>query len=280
MKWNKCFYCDGIASWQNDFSLDDVGYFREDDNEDVDDLLADKANSTDIIDAYTKTEVDGLLTAKVDTANIVTALSSSSTDAQIPSAKTVFDAIESVSGGVPVDVYSKTDVDDLLANKADSTEIDDLKSTVVNGKTSVANAINDKLGTTLSNQTSFADMAYYINSMPMITLTDVTYQGGSRPKDIQITDCRVLVGSCNDSKDFLITCSGGPTSARAKIVRVNWESSESYDNNDTVYAGYITFDLSSKISVKDQRVFAIIFSQPVTFTITGNNTYSSVVKIL
>ena len=34
MKWNKCFYCDGIASWQNDFSLDDVGYFREDDNED------------------------------------------------------------------------------------------------------------------------------------------------------------------------------------------------------------------------------------------------------
>ena len=224
--------------------------------------------------------------SNVDTTNlvkkdsIVTVIDENVTDEQVPSAKAVHTAIQNVSGGVPTDVYSKTDVDDLLANKADSTEIDDLKSTVVNGKTSVANAINDKLGTTLSNQTTFADMAYYINSMPMITSTDVTYQGGSRPKDIQITDCRVLVGSCNDSKDFLITCSGGPTSARAKVVQVNWESSESYDNNDTVYAYYTTFDLSSKISVKDQRVFGIIFSQPVTFTITGNNTYSSVVKIL
>ena len=35
MKWNKCFYCDGIASWQNDFSLDDLGYFREDDEDGI-----------------------------------------------------------------------------------------------------------------------------------------------------------------------------------------------------------------------------------------------------
>ena len=40
--------------------------------------------------------------------------------------------------------------------------IESLKSTVVNGKTSVANAINGHLGTTLSNQTSFDDFAYYI----------------------------------------------------------------------------------------------------------------------
>lgn len=45
------------------------------------------------------------------------------------------------------------------------TEVDGLKSTVVSGKTSVANAINGKLGTSLSNQTSFADMAYYINQI-------------------------------------------------------------------------------------------------------------------
>lgn len=44
---------------------------------------------------------------------------------------------------------------------------DDLKSTVVNGKTSVANAINDKLGTTLSNQTSFNDMATYIKNIDL-----------------------------------------------------------------------------------------------------------------
>ena len=44
-------------------------------------------------------------------------------------------------------------------------EINNLKSTVVSGKQSVANAINGKLGTALSNQTSFEDMAYYINSI-------------------------------------------------------------------------------------------------------------------
>lgn len=47
-------------------------------------------------------------------------------------------------------------------------EINNLKSTVVSGKTSVANAINDKLGTTLSNQTSFEDMAYYIGRIVSI----------------------------------------------------------------------------------------------------------------
>ena len=57
-------------------------------------------------------------------------------------------------------------------------EINNLKSTVVNGKTSVANAINDKLGTALSNQTSFADLAYYIGrivSINSISLDLVTY---------------------------------------------------------------------------------------------------------
>ena len=105
----------------------------------VNDLLDDKANVDDIIDAYTKTEVDGLLNAKVDSANIVTTLSSSSTDAQIPSAKTVFDAIESVSAGVPADVYSKTDVDDLLANKADTSAIIDAYT-----KTEVNNLMDAK----------------------------------------------------------------------------------------------------------------------------------------
>ena len=67
----------------------------------------------------------------VDTTNlvekdsIVTTLDDTVTDEQIPSAKAVHIAIQSVSAGVPVDVYSKTEVDDLLADKADSTDIID-----------------------------------------------------------------------------------------------------------------------------------------------------------
>ena len=59
-----------------------------------------------------------------------------------------------------------------------ATEINNLKSTVVSGKTSVANAINGKLGTTLSNQTSFADMAYYIGTIPILSIENL-YVGGS-----------------------------------------------------------------------------------------------------
>lgn len=54
---------------------------------------------------------------------------------------------------------------DVNGSYAINAEIANLKSTVVSGKTSVANAINGKLGTSLSNQTSFADMAYYIGTM-------------------------------------------------------------------------------------------------------------------
>ena len=62
----------------------------------VDDLLADKADSTDIIDAYTKTEVDGLLANKADSSAII-------------------------------DAYSKTEVDDLLTAKADTTALEHLE---------------------------------------------------------------------------------------------------------------------------------------------------------
>ena len=55
-----------------------------------------------------------------------------------------------------------------------SAELDGLKSTVVNGKTSVANAINGKLGTSLSNQTPFDDMAYYISNGLISSPTSAT----------------------------------------------------------------------------------------------------------
>ena len=107
--------------------------------DETNDLLDAKVNVADLVDAYSKTEVDGLLNAKVNTSDVVTALSSSSTDEEIPSAKTVFDAIQSVSAGVPADVYSKTDVDNLLADKAD---IDDLVDAY--SKTEVDTLLDDK----------------------------------------------------------------------------------------------------------------------------------------
>lgn len=57
---------------------------------------------------------------------------------------------------------TKVDNSKLLQGRDICTEVDSLKSTVINGKQSVANAINGKLGTALSNQTPFDDMAYYI----------------------------------------------------------------------------------------------------------------------
>ena len=105
----------------------------------IDNLLEGKVNQHDVVDAYSKTEVNGLLNAKVNTSSVVTALSSSSTDEEIPSAKTVFDAIQSVSAGVPADVYSKTDVDDLLADKANTADLVDAYS-----KTEVNDLLDDK----------------------------------------------------------------------------------------------------------------------------------------
>ena len=152
-------------------NTDDVttnGYTKEE----VDNLLANKADSSAIVDAYSKgevdnlltakadataldnyvltneldnyaltssvynkTEVDDLLTAKVDTTSVVTTLSSTNVDEEIPSAKAVYDAIQNVSAGVPTDVYSKTEIDNLLDAKANTdaiidaynkTEVDDL----------------------------------------------------------------------------------------------------------------------------------------------------------
>ena len=83
---------------------------------------------------------------------------------------------------------------------SNTTEINNLKSTVVSGKTSVANAINGKLGTTLSNQTSFADMAYYINTIKMFSL-DNLYVGGCyapTPSGVGIT--HVIFKTISNSK--------------------------------------------------------------------------------
>ena len=72
---------------------------------------------------------------------------------------------------------------------SNTTEINNLKNTVVSGKTSVANAINGKLGSTLSNQTSFADMAHYIDTIKMFSLDNLSLAGGfaATPSGVGIT---------------------------------------------------------------------------------------------
>ena len=60
--------------------------------------------------------------------SIVTTLDDTVTDEQIPSAKAVHTAIQNVNVSIPADVYSKTEVDDLLDAKADSTDIIDAYS--------------------------------------------------------------------------------------------------------------------------------------------------------
>ena len=67
------------------------------------------------------------LDGKIDKTAIVTSVSNASTDEEIPSAKAVYTAIQNVSVGVPADVYSKTDVDDLLADKADFSALEQLE---------------------------------------------------------------------------------------------------------------------------------------------------------
>ena len=303
----------------------------------VDDLLADKADSTDIIDAYTKTEVDGLLANKADSSAIIDAYSKTEVD-DLLTAKADTTALEHLEGALTG--YStleyleevKTDLENEIANinipttlpasdvyawakastkptytasevgalasngtavnaskvanaltislngvsqgayngstvkninitpasigalptfdtngvnelgqfldlhKVGSTadydarisvdahdqiilsdthgslivnhEINNLKNTVVSGKTSVANAINGKLGTTLSNQTSFADMAYYINTIPSMGSVG-SLPSSSKFIQINLPVTREVLGGNTLAKGKTVTIDGG-----------------------------------------------------------------------
>lgn len=58
--------------------------------------------------------------------------------------------------------------------------IESLKSTVVSGKTSIANAINAKAGTSLTNQSSFEEMANAINSISVKKPADLYSMGSCK----------------------------------------------------------------------------------------------------
>ena len=102
------------------------GYTKEE----VDNLLADKADATNIIDAYTKDEVDDLLADKADSSSLIDAYSKEEVN-NLLDGKADSSAI--------VDAYTKTEIDNLLADKADSTDIVDAYS-----KTEVDGLLADK----------------------------------------------------------------------------------------------------------------------------------------
>ena len=75
--------------------------------------------------------------------NIVTVIDENVTDEQIPSAKAVHTAIQNVSGGVPVNAYTKEEVDNLLDDKVN---VDDLVDSY--SKTEVDNLLDTKADST------------------------------------------------------------------------------------------------------------------------------------
>ena len=75
--------------------------------------------------------------------NIVTVIDENVTDEQIPSAKAVHTAIQNVSAGVPVNAYTKEEVDNLLNDKVDTDDLVDSYS-----KEDVNNLLDSKADST------------------------------------------------------------------------------------------------------------------------------------
>ena len=84
------------------------------------------------------------------------------------------------------------------------TEIEGLKTTSVNGKTQVAVAINGKLGTALTVATSYADMAYYINSMVGSVIGAFTYL--TTPSNFRLHKSNTTISNCKLQVGTLIYC--------------------------------------------------------------------------
>ena len=122
----------------------------------VDDLLADKADSTDIIDSYTKEEVDDLLADKADSSSLIDAYSKDEVN-NLLDGKADSSAI--------VDAYSKTEVDTLLTGKADSTDIIDAYS-----KTEVDNLLANKADSS-AIQEAKTELENEIANIPKVTKT-------------------------------------------------------------------------------------------------------------
>lgn len=164
------------------------------------------------------------------------------------------------NGGVGV----KVDNTNLVKGRDLSVELDSLKSTVVSGKQSVANAINGKCGTTLSNQTPFADMAYYINSISTAVVASTLIGYTDRAENLFATipaghtgiifcpdNMRYAYDNSWNAKKFQISCSSVGTYTVTRYFLKSAPSVEILTVNssgqifDIGYGAYITTVVSN-----------------------------------
>lgn len=147
-----------------------------------------------------------------------------------------YDARLSIVSSNPGLVY--TDERNTEHNMNITQEILDLKQSVADGKTSVANAINDKLGTKLSNQTPFADLANYITNNLRDKLAfkeDSGFSNGLSGQWFTFENTTAIMASIavSGSTNANIAIQ---TSKKAKILLLgNGETSTFIEPNDTKY---------------------------------------------
>ena len=160
------------------------------------------------VNGVTNLTYDGSVARTFNLANASTSISGVMTPAMV----TKLDGIETGATKTTVtnNLTSTSTTSALSAyqGKVLNDELQSLKTTSVNGKTSVANAINGKLGTTLSNQTSFADMAYYINTIPSMGSVG-SLPSSSKFIQINLPVTREVLGGNTLAKGKTVTIDGG-----------------------------------------------------------------------
>lgn len=112
----------------------------------IDDIYSKIASGGGITSGEVQSMIDSSISGKVDTSSVVTSVTSASTDSEIPTAKAVYDALGSASGGITsgevqtmIDesISGKTDESAFTAHTADTTIHHTSTSAVTSGSTSV-----------------------------------------------------------------------------------------------------------------------------------------------
>lgn len=156
----------------------------------------------------------------------------------------------------------------LLKSRDICAEVDSLKSSVVSGKTSVANAINGKLGTSLSNQTSFADMAYYISLL--FSFSDIS-------KLFNVTG--LLSYQNNRNLPVTVACQILFVSAQSSSHGITWNADRATDAL-MIYTDFSGYGIrSSTVEIQttsrtthigtSSKFVAFIFPQRINVTVTA-----------
>ena len=240
--------------------------------EEVDNLLTAKADATaldnyvlsDELDdyaltssVYNKTEVDDLLTAKVNTTSVVTTLSSTNVDEEIPSAKAVYDAIQNVSAGVPADVYSKTEIDNLLDAKADTdaiidaynkTEVDDLLADKANTTDIVDAYTKDEVDNLLTNKADTDDIIDAYTKEEVNTLLDGKVSTDDVIDAYDKTEVDDLLTAKVNISSVVLTLSSANTDEEIPSAKAVY----TYVDNKEVK---ISTEENNKIEIKDDGIF-------------------------